>query len=405
MIMVEWKDYKLVDITDLVIDYRGKTPLKLGSDWSSSGYRALSAKNIKTGQIVAHDSIRYVDEDLYHKWMKDEVKRGDILITSEAPFGQVFYWDSDEKIVLSQRLFCVRIKKEIDSRFVYYYMTTSRFQSEMSSRASGTTVLGLRQPELLKCSISIPSLDIQCRIASILSSLDDKIAVNKKICENLEAQAQALFKHWFVDFAPFKDGKFVESELGLIPEGWRVGYLSDVLDLINETTNQGERPELPYLPIDSIPMNSFLLNEVKDNSEAQSSLLIFKKDDILVGAMRVYFHRVVPTPFDGITRSTCFVLRPKIDDYFSFALCVANSNDAIRYAQKTSKGSTMPYAVWEGGLGSYCTLIPPKSILKDFNVLLKKDIELIQNMYFENNRLATLRDALLPKLMSGQIKL
>ena len=274
--------------------------------------------------------------------------------------------------------------------------------SNISPYVTGCAQPKLNQDNLRRIIIKLPEKVDE--VSSFLSSLDDKIAVNKKICENLEAQAQALFKHWFVDFAPFKDGKFVESELGMIPEGWKVGMLSDVLDLIKETTNQGERPELPYLPIDSIPMNSFLLNEVKDNSEAQSSLLLFKKDDILVGAMRVYFHRVVPAPFDGITRSTCFVLRPKCDEYFSFALCVANSNDAIRYAQKSSKGSTMPYAVWDGGLGSYCILIPPKTILKNFNILLKNDINLIQNMYFENNRLATLRDTLLPKLMSGQIK-
>lgn len=147
-----------------------------------------------------------------------------------------------------------------------------------------------------------------------------------------------------------------------------------------------------------------MVNEVKDNSEAQSSLILFKKYDILVGAMRVYFHRVVPAPFDGITRSTCFVLRPVVRDYYSFALCCVNSNKAIQHAQKTSKGSTMPYAVWEGGFGTFNIVIPPESVAREFNVLIKKDIEMIQTTYFENLRLSTLRDTLLPKLMSGQIK-
>ena len=111
-----WRSIKLGDIIDLVIDYRGKTPKKLGGDWSPSGYRALSAKNIKTGKIVSEETIRYVDESIYKKWMKDEIKRGDIFITSEVPFGQVYYWDSDEKIVLSQRLFALRIKKEYNPK-------------------------------------------------------------------------------------------------------------------------------------------------------------------------------------------------------------------------------------------------------------------------------------------------
>ena len=183
----EWKELALGEITELVIDYRGKTPKKLGGDWSESGYRALSAKNIKTGRIVQPDTIRYIDEDMYRKWMKDEVMRGDILITSEAPFGQILYWDSDEKIVLSQRLFCVRIKPEYDARFIYYYMTTPEFQGELDGRATGTTVVGLRQPELMKCNIRCPEIQDQKAIAAILSSIDEKIIANEKINDNLAA--------------------------------------------------------------------------------------------------------------------------------------------------------------------------------------------------------------------------
>ena len=96
--MSTWKEYTVADVISKVIDYRGKTPKKLGGDWSDSGYRALSAKNIKTGKIVQVDSIRYVSEDMYKAWMKEEIQREDILITSEAPFGQIFFWNSDEKI-------------------------------------------------------------------------------------------------------------------------------------------------------------------------------------------------------------------------------------------------------------------------------------------------------------------
>lgn len=183
----EWKRYTLGDITELVIDYRGKTPKKLGGDWSNTGYRALSAKNIKTGHIVQPDTIRFVNEDMYRKWMKDEIKRGDILITSEAPFGQIYFWNSDEKIVLSQRLFGVRIRDGFDPQFIYYYMTTDDFQGEMDGRATGTTVVGLRQPELMKCELCCPDIGTQRKIASILASIDSKINTNAKINDNLAA--------------------------------------------------------------------------------------------------------------------------------------------------------------------------------------------------------------------------
>lgn len=183
----EWNVLTLGEIAELVIDNRGKTPKKLGGDWSESGYRALSAKNIKTGYIVQPDSVRFVSAEMYHKWMKDEIQRGDIIVTSEAPFGQVLYWDSDEKIVLSQRLFGVRIKAGFDPRFVYYYMTTKDFQGEMDGRATGTTVIGLRQPELMKCCVQCPNLETQRKIASVLSSIDEKISLNWQINDNLAA--------------------------------------------------------------------------------------------------------------------------------------------------------------------------------------------------------------------------
>lgn len=162
---LEFSTIALNDIISLVIDYRGKTPKKLGAEWSESGIRALSAKNIKTGKIIREDAIRYVDTELYNKWMKDEIKRNDILITSEAPFGEVFFWDSDEKIVLSQRLFGVRCdENKVDPKFIYFYMTSEMFQWELQSRATGTTVKGLRQPELLKCEIHLPNRDNQIKI-------------------------------------------------------------------------------------------------------------------------------------------------------------------------------------------------------------------------------------------------
>lgn len=119
--------------------------------------------------------------------MKEEVQRGDILITSEAPAGEVLYWNTDEKIVLSQRLFCIRIKESVCSKYVYYYMQSPKFKGEIDARSTGTTVAGLRQPELLKCSVFLPEYDMQVRIASFLSALDNKIAINEKINDNLAA--------------------------------------------------------------------------------------------------------------------------------------------------------------------------------------------------------------------------
>lgn len=211
---------------------------------------------------------------------------------------------------------------------------------------------------------------------------------------NLQHQAKALFQDWFVDFAPFG---------GVMPSNWKNGKLKDVLRLKRNAIKAGEDPSLPYLPIDIIPMNTFAVTDFKPNSEAQSSLITFDRDDIVIGAMRVYFHRVICAPCKGITRTTCFTLAPFDTAYLSFALLCCDQNSSIDYAQTTSKGSTMPYAVWEGGLGDMDILIPTREIALKFNELVLPMLRIIQSSYFENHHLRTVRDILLTKLLSGEI--
>lgn len=398
--MSEWKEYKLSEIGKIV---GGATPSTKKNNFYDGNIPWITPKDLTNWKdVYISKGERSITEAGYNSASCKMMPSGTVLFTSRAPIGYIAI--AANEVCTNQGFKSVVPNPDlVDSTFLYYALLYNR--ERIKSLGSGTTFAEISGKVMGNVTIAIPSLSEQKEIAAILSDLDDKIAVNRRICENLEAQAQALFKYWFIDFVPFKDGKFIESELGMIPTGWKVGCLSDILDNIKETTKQGERTDLPYLPIDSIPMNSFLLNEVKDNSEAQSSLVLFKKSDILVGAMRVYFHRVVPAPFDGITRTTCFILRPKLESYSSYALCCVNSNQAIEHAKKTSKGSTMPYAVWDGGLGSFQVVVPPVLIANEFNLLIKKSIEMIQNMYFENRNLKSMLDYLLPKLMSGQIKL
>lgn len=212
-----------------------------------------------------------------------------------------------------------------------------------------------------------------------------------------------IFYYWFISFEKFNDVDFIETEIGKIPKGWEVGILKDILTLTKNTINPRKTNGLPYLPIDIIPMNSLGILELKSDEEANSSLITFDKNDILIGAMRVYFHRVVVSPCSGVTRSTCFVLKPKKETYLSYSLLLCNLNQTIHYAQNTSKGTTMPYAVWNNGLGDMEILIPPENILNEFHMIVFPIIKKIRDSYNEINKLTKLRDTLLPKLMSGEI--
>lgn len=408
MKMEEWKEVTLKDITQLVIDYRGKTPLKLGGEWSDSGYRALSAKNVKTGIIVAEESIRYVDEDLYRKWMKDEVQRGDILITSEAPFGEVFFWNSDEKIVLSQRLFDVRIKDDVCAQYVYYYMTSYPFQAELRSRASGTTVLGLKQPELLKAKVVLPDYVTQLRIAAQLSEIDEKIAVNRRICENLEAQAQALFKHWFIDFAPFKNGKFVESELGMIPEGWRVGRLEEICSFISRGLSPKYHLGTNELVLGQtcVRNNIVTLNNAREHQPKENCNKYVKKWDVLLNSTGIgSLGRVGVVYFDKT--NVCFdshltVVRAKEDIYRYYV--GHNLLNRQKELENMAVGSTGQTELPKKDVLVMPILIPNSDVLPEFNDIIENIGNKIYTLIEENLRLSNLRDTLLPKLMSGQIK-
>ena len=167
-----WEVLNLDDVVSEIIDYRGKTPKKLGSDWSNSGITALSALNVKKGRLVSLDKCKYVDQDLYDKWMKSKLKKGDILMTSEAPLGELYYLAEDQTFCLSQRLYSIRANPNIiKPEILFCALSSSQVQGEIHARKSGTTVFGIRQSELRKVPVLVPSIEIQKQASEILNNL------------------------------------------------------------------------------------------------------------------------------------------------------------------------------------------------------------------------------------------
>ena len=394
----EWNHFALGEITELVIDYRGKTPKKLGGDWCKQGYRALSAKNIKTGRIVQAETIRYIDESLYRKWMKDEVQRGDILITSEAPFGQIFFWDSDEKIVLSQRLFCVRIKPEYDARFIYYYMTTPEFQSELDGRATGTTVIGLRQPELMKCIIRCPEIQEQKVIAAILSSIDAKIIANEKVNDNLQQQAAAIFRSWFVDCAPFG---------GKAPDEWENVTLEDITALVSRGITPKYADDTDQIVINQKCIRNHTIDLTLARTHTPKiinekwlrfgDLLINSTGDGTLGrAAQVWFQ-----PKNLTVDSHVTIARPAKENLIFYIGLWGILHE--KEIESLHTGSTGQTELPRDRVKAMELLLPDNETLDRFNGLITPMAAAIVANQEENNRLAALRDAILPKLMSGEI--
>ena len=303
---------------------------------------------------------------------------------------------SDERTYLhNQRIGLVTIKNNLALKeYIYWFLRTKKYQKQIASLSSGSTVHHTSPSRICDIDIDLPSIETQKRVVSILNSLENKINNNLEINKNLEKEIQAIYKSWFINFDSFG---------GKMPLGWKKGKLKDLLKLKRNSIKAGERSDLPYLPIDVLPTKSLALRELRPNNEAQSSLLKFDRDDILIGAMRVYFHRVCLSPCEGITRTTCFILTPYEKEYLYYGLMTCYQDSSIAFAQKTSKGSTMPYAVWDGGLGDMEILIPSLKDAERFGEIVEPLIRRIQGSFFENQNLKDLIDLLLPKLMSGEI--
>ena len=393
MSLSDWKEYKIADLVEII--FSGGTPnTKVNEFWNGS-LPWLSSGETKNRYI--NSTEKTITESGAQNSSTRLALSGDVVMASAGQGytrGQVSFLNIDTFI--NQSVIAIRAnEKVLDKKFLFYNLS-SRYE-ELRAISDSNSIRGSITTKMVKSmNIRIPDLNTQRAIANVLSSIDDKIETSKQINHHLEQMAQAIFKSWFVDFEPFG---------GKMPNDWTIGKLSDVLKLIKNGINDKDKQKLPYVPIDILPMHSLSLNSYKSNDEAKSSLITFKKNDILLGAMRVYFHRVCISPFTGITRSTCFVLRPFNKIYLEYCLLTCNLKSSIEYAQSTSKGSTMPYAVWENGLAELKIPIPTEKVIKNFSKIVSPLIKTLQDSIYEIENLQNLRDTLLPKLLSGEISI
>lgn len=291
-----------------------------------------------------------------------------------------------------------------DQGFVYYGLRTKAV--ELMARAAGAATPIINKTAFSEVEIDAPSLETQRRIASILGAYDDLIEVNRRRIAVLEEMARGLFEEWFVRyrFPGYEAVPILDTQDGPLPEGWRQAVLGDLVEQRRDTTDAGEHlNERAYVPIECIARRSLALDDLRPWNEAQSSLQLFSKGDILFGAMRAYFHKVAPAPLDGVTRSTCFVLRPRSSSLTAYSLQVLFRDETVAYASTHSKGSTIPYAQWAGVLERMPCVFPDEQTLQRFQLLVQPMVDLIISTWFQVRNLVTSRDLLLPRLISGQL--
>ena len=321
---------------------------------------------------------------------------GAALITSEAPFGQILFWDSDEKIVLSQRLFDVRIKSSCDPQYIYYYMTTNDFQGELEARATGTTVTGLRQPELLKCRLKLPNLETQRKIAAILSALDYKIAINERINDHLEKQAQAIYREHFE--------RVLSEDL---PSGWRVVPLGEVATISNKCFNPQKETErmLEHYSIPAFDETRFPVFE--PSTSIKSNKFVIDASCFMISKLNPTTKRVWK-PYclteDAVCSTEFIVYKAKDESITDFLYSVIDSDSFSDFMCSHVTGSTgSRQRTNPSDTLSYELILPPKDKLAEYQSLVSPMYAQIRVNAIENDKLKLLRDSILPKLMSGDL--
>jgi len=270
--------------------------------------------------------------------------------------------------------------------------------------------------------IPLPSLPEQRAIAHILGTLDDKIELNRRMSETLEAMARALFKSWFVDFDPVRakaegrdpglpkpladlfPARLVDSELGEIPEAWRIGKLGDVAEHPRRGVQpESIEPDVPYIALEHMPKRCIALSDWDVAKGLESNKFAFRKGEILFGKLRPYFHKVGVAPVDGVCSTDIVVVAPKETHWFAFVLGVVSSDEFVEHTNAGSTGTKMPRTSW-ADMARYEVVQPGKPIARAYTELTRPSVERIVAGIHESRSLAALRDALLPKLISGELR-
>ena len=409
--MEEWKEFKIEETSIEMIDGdRGKNYPK-NNDFFTEGYCLfLNAGNVtKNGFSFSENSFITREKD--DALRKGRLERNDVVITTRGTVGNVAVYDMKvpfEHIRINSGMLILKSGKDILPEYLYYYLKGNTFQTQISQYVSGSAQPQLPKGTLAKMSISFPqNKDIQKKIIAILKSFDDKIEVNRRINENLEQQAQALFKSGFVDFDPFKDQPFVESELGMIPQGWRVESLSSVADYINGLAMQKYRPVegekgLPVLKIKELGQGN-----IDDNSELCSPSLIGDKyiindGDIIFSWSGTLMVKIWCGGKCGLNQHLFVVVPNSYPKWFVYQWTRFHLDNFIRIAK--DKAVTMGH-IKRGELDKAKVIIPDGLDLEKIGAMMKPIHQQIISHEIESRRLAELRDTLLPRLMSGEIKI
>lgn len=414
------KEYTMEEALEAIIDYRGRTPKK-----SDSGILTLSAKVVKNN-FIDYDNCYRISNDEYKNYMvRGFPKKGDILLTTEAPLGQVACLDRED-VAIAQRLLTLRGKSGVlDNNYLLYFLQSSTGQKLLSAKESGSTVTGIKQSEFRKIKISLPEYNVQKIIGKTLKNFDDKIAINNKIIRYLESFAKDLYDYWFLQFEfpnenekPYKSsgGKMVwNDELKReIPEGWVVSDLSSYIKTIrgvsydkDEISSHPIEGYVPLLKSNNVQGNKILyedliyVNKSKvsvDQTLDQNSILI-----TMSSGSTEHVGKTALCSYDNVYTYGAFCSKILIDPSCRCFLSMFFTSDYFKNKIRTIVVGTNIKNISNSHLTNNHIPFPNKNVLSKFESTITPLLDKRAILVKENQELASLRDFLLPMLMNGQV--
>lgn len=388
---MEWKEVRLGDVCEIITGF----PFP-GKKYSKEGIRVVRGDNVTIGNLRwdAEKDKRWnepFDKTEYYSLQANDIVIG--MDGSRVGKNKARIKKEDLPLLLAQRVACIRHNELAEQDYLYYNIFSKKFIDYVNSIHTGSAIPHISQKQIEDYKILLPDLETQRRIASILSSLDRKIELNNKINADLEEMAQAIFKNWFVDFEPFKDGKFVDSELGMIPEGWKVGTLGNFCNVFTGKKNTNQAIEKGLYPFFSCAPEPLASNDAIFNGKA----IIIAGNGSFTG--RTMFYN---GGFDLYQRTYACTIREQ--DKENLMIFFYHMMKQFFEPEKMggTRGSSIPYIV----MGDITQQKFPYSEewLIRFSNIANSMMDRKLRIDKENSRLSLLRDTLLPRLMSGEIE-
>lgn len=315
--------------------------------------------------------------------------------------------------------FYLKPRQRTNTRWAYYVLLTN----DINGLDAGSAIPSTRREDVYSLPVRVPPLSEQDAIAHVLGVLDDRIELNRRMNATLEAMARALFKSWFVDFDPVRakmeerdtglpqdiaalfPDRLVDSELGETPEDWISGCLADIADSPRRIVDPRDlEGDTPYIGLEHMPRRSVALWEWSHAANVTSTKYLFEKGEVLFGKLRPYFHKVGIAPCHGVCSTDIVVITPKKPAWASFVLACASSDDFVQYSNRASTGTKMPRTSWKV-MRTFPLCLPPEGVVRQFQRLIAPWVDHLVDDVSTRLANSSLRDALLPKLVSGAVRL